>query len=61
VNELQELAAQLLYLAATSDALPGLSADIDAPIETDGIAAWFDASTESGTTVRITLTAPRGT
>lgn len=52
---LHEIAFQLLNLAATSDALPGLLADISEPVETDGTSVWFLARTQSGTPVRITL------
>lgn len=56
MNELHRAAEQLLDLAATSDSLPGLLADITAPVETDGTSVWFRASTESGEFVRVTLT-----
>ncbi len=55
MNELIMLAAALLNLAATSDVLPGLYADIDTDIEDDGTSAWFRARTESGAYVQVTI------
>jgi hypothetical protein len=54
MEDLHALAEQLAYVVATSDLLPDLGADIDAPVETEGDAVSFRASTASGA-IRIVL------
>jgi hypothetical protein len=56
--DLDMLASQLIYVIATSDALPDLYAGINDTPEREGPdAVSFHASTEDGSRVKITLTA----